>query len=257
MEPHSPYFPGFRRGIKVGLLKTYVSLFANAIHSDNDNYNGSFPNWIQQHLKALYTQCNKELDSVLSNWIESYQDDATIVVAGDHGEEFDHGVITHARLYDETVKVPLLTNRNLGFQPANNLTRQIDIAPAISEYLDIEQPDSWEGDSSAEGDAPQLMIGSLELYNQFWLGVRTENWKLIKPYHVNQGFGETEVYNLAQDPAEENSLPESAAPEELLERLASFLEREHLKEELTENYGFVGGVDSSVEARLQELGYTD
>lgn len=255
MEPHSPYLPGFRRGAKIGLLKTYVSLFANATHRDNDNYHGTFPDWIQQHLKRLYIECVKELDSMLSEWLKSHHDDAAIVLTGDHGEEFDHGVITHARLYDETVKVPFLTNQN--FSSRGDLVRQIDIAPTICEQLDLPQPTKWEGTSIEEGFSSQLMIGSLEQHDQYWLGIRSENWKLIKPFDVNAGFEETEVYNLADDSDENHSRPESAAPDELHERLDSFIERENIQKEITENIGFTGGVDSSVETRLQELGYTN
>ena len=52
MKPHSPYLPGFRRGVGAGLLRSYASLVAGAKHPDSMNYRGNLPGWVQEQLRG-------------------------------------------------------------------------------------------------------------------------------------------------------------------------------------------------------------
>jgi arylsulfatase A-like enzyme len=256
MEPHSPYLPGLQRGVRAGLLKSYASLLADAKHPDRMNYRDNVPEWIQRHLRTLYEETVRKLDSTLSDWVAAHEDDATILMTGDHGEEFDHGLLTHSRLYDETVKVPLLTNRKIGSLTVGSSTRQIDLSPTLIDTLDLSQPSEWEGTPAEDTMPPQPMIGSLSRHDRFWLGVRSERWKYIKNYQREIGVTETEAYDVLDDPNETESLAESELPNELPELLNSFMQRPSIQDEISQNRGFVGDVDSTVEARLKELGYT-
>ena len=188
------------------------------------NYRGNLPDWVQEQLRELYWNSLRKLDTTLARWIAARESEATILMTGDHGEEFDHGLLTHSRLYDETIKIPFLVSRPLGTLMEGNITRQLDIAPTIADALDISQPKEWEGIPARNPMPPQPMIGSLSQHDRFWLGIRSERWKGIKRFKRGEGFEETEVYDLNDDPDEVNPLHESEFPKKLAEALDSFIE---------------------------------
>lgn len=143
MEPHVPYLPGLLRGLRIGPLRTYLSLFLRSKHSDNVNYHGNFPDWAAFHQKQLHVECARAIDDQITNFINTVGTESNVVITGDHGEEFEHGLLTHARLYDETVRVPFITNTDI--LPESGFIRQQDIAPTLLDSLDISWPDYWEG----------------------------------------------------------------------------------------------------------------
>lgn len=109
-------------------------------------------------------------------------------MTGDHGNEFDHGMLGHARLYDETIRVPFLINQPLGTLGEGEYIRQHDIGPTILDWLDIGCPDQWEGEPAKPEMGSQLMMNSAPQIEQSWIGIRSETWKLIYPYDWEQGF---------------------------------------------------------------------
>ncbi|MEO8682819.1 MAG: sulfatase, partial [Vicinamibacterales bacterium] len=78
--------------------------------------------------------------------------DATIVIAGDHGESLgDHGETTHGVfLYDATLRVPLIVRapagRGAGMRIATRV-RLADIAPTILEGAGVKAPPAMQGRS--------------------------------------------------------------------------------------------------------------
>lgn len=259
MEPHEPFLPGFDRGREAGLLKSYASLIINAKFKDLDeeSFRDDVPTWAREQLRELYYRSNEQLDSVLGPWIEEREDEATIVVTGDHGEEFDHGVLRHARLYDEVVRVPIVTTESLGELSEGGLGRQIDLGPTLLAELDVSTPDGWEGEVFSESMPPQLIINSAPQLGRDWVGIRSEEWKIIRPYDWERGKMESEAYNLASDPAEVDPLDESEAPDSLSEALDEFVDRPDVGAHLEENGDLETGLNSDVEGRLKELGYVE
>jgi len=78
-------------------------------------------------------------------------DETAIVVAGDHGEEFqEHGHLAHyPKLYDELIHVPLIVN-----VPGEDGGRRVSehvgldaIPPTVADLLDVESPPEWRGES--------------------------------------------------------------------------------------------------------------
>lgn len=253
MEPHIPFLPGIKRGLRVGPLRTYLSLFLRSKHSDNVNHNGEFPDWAIRHLKALHYECAKKIDSQIVNFINSVGTNNKIIITGDHGEEYDHGLLTHARLYDETIRVPFITNTDV--LPNSGYIRQQDIAPSILDSLDIQWPDQWEGKPAVSPMPIQKMIGSLNRYDKpFWLGVRSEQWKIIQRYSINAGFSDPEVYHLEDDPRELNNLKYSEASTELKKEIEEFREQSDIDNIIE---GFVGDPEPDMEDRLRHLGYIE
>lgn len=252
MEPHSPYLPGLRRGLKTGPIKTYLSLLLFAKHDDNLDYNNTFPTWAKNHLIKLHNECVRLLDEKLYHFLRPKLNNSKFIVTGDHGEEFYHGLInTHASLYDETVRVPFITNTNV--LPKSKFIRQIDIAPSLLNIDGIPVPSNWKGESTIEYMPPQSMIGSLNKYDRpVWFGVRSEQWKIIRKY-LN-GSSSTKMFNLDQDPNEEKVLSCSEAPAYLMEEL-EFIEKKYDLDYIRK--GFVGKPESTTKERLRKLGYLE
>jgi arylsulfatase A-like enzyme/Flp pilus assembly protein TadD len=137
-----------------------------------------------------------------------------IILAGDHGEAFGekqekgHGIF----IYEHTMRVPLI------FYAESNLpqgeiiesrVRLIDIMPSILDMLDTSLPESIQGTSLLpfiEGKNKDDLSSYIESYypreNFGWselVGLIDGEWKYIKA-------PQEELYNLEQDPGEENNL---------------------------------------------------
>jgi hypothetical protein len=219
MDPHAPYRPGYSGAVSAGLLRTFGLGAFHYLTDDPNNYKNSLPEWVKDQKRRLYLESIKKLDKILSDWIESHND-ASIMIVGDHGEEFDHGLFDHARLYDETVKVPVLSNDGFLIDE-DELIRQIDISPRILSELNRDIPEEWEGESSCQFQ-PQPMLGSLGKYNKKWVGIRSREWKLVQTIDEHDGDLMIECYNLQIDPSETNNIEVEKAPDRLYEKFKNF-----------------------------------
>jgi arylsulfatase A-like enzyme len=253
MDPHAPYRAGFNHARKAGLLRSYSHDLYNHFADDPQNYEGKLPEWVKKQKKSLYNECVKRLDDTLTNWIEPYENEATIIITGDHGEEFEHGLFAHARLYDETVKVPFLSNDPSLIDDCETI-RQLDISPRVVDSLGLDIPDEWEGSPSGEFD-PQPLLGSLSKYNHYWAGIRSKKYKLIKSFGPEDGTPETEAYNVQEDPHEKNPVSLEKIPNELHQKLNEFTNRKEIKEYIGQSGSFVGKIDEEAAERLKQLGY--
>jgi hypothetical protein len=251
MDPHAPYRPGYDGAVNAGLLRTFGHGMFNYLTKYPNNYNNNLPEWVKSQRKKLYLESIKKLDKILSDWIESHSD-ASIMIMGDHGEEFNHGLFDHARLYDETVKVPVLSNDGFLIDKGE-LIRQIDISPRILSELNRDIPEEWEGESSCQFQ-PQPMLGSLSKYNKKWVGIRSSEWKLIQTIDENKGDLGTECYNLQIDPGEKNNIEVKKAPDKLHERFNNFKQRKEINQYIIDG-SFVSKIDKKTEERLKQLGY--
>jgi len=253
MEPHGPYFPGFRRAMATGPLRA-ISSYLGAAHYDNDEY----PDWLVDHSRRLYRACVKRLDSVLAPWVDRMDDDATIVLTADHGQEFEHGFVEHRRLYDEVLRVPLLTNTEVG-QLGTGLTRQLDITPTLLEELDVQSDGNWVGSVSTAEMEPQLLLSSPNsTFDRIWAGIRTADTKIILSYDYEWTLQETEIYDLRADPNELHNLAPRQSRPELVDRIEAFVERPDIREPMNDWHPEVGLLeDNDVEGRLKRLGYLE
>jgi arylsulfatase A-like enzyme len=249
MEPHEPYKPGLRLGTEYGLFKTYAALVGmRQFRESIERYER-----IRQSLKDLHFQCVRHLDRTLARWLDGYDGLATILVLGDHGEEFDHGIVRHARLYDETVRVPLYSNQP-ELLPPSPTVRQIDFAPSIATELDTSLPPDWEGEPWGDEMPPQPMFTYSPGKERGWVGIRSQKWKIIRAYELQEGFVGSEAYNLAADPEEVTPLPRSDAPSRLNEQLDDFVSRDDIAAEMRQ------ATDSQFKnatSRLRDLGYLE
>jgi len=139
-----------------------------------------------------------------------------IAVTGDHGEglgqhgEPDHGIY----LYDSTLHVPLILRTPLEAYRGvvTDLTRDIDIAPTILDYLGVPAPPSFHGRSllplaagRSGGETPRAYSESLYVrYHYGWkepVAARDARFKYID-------LPEPELYDLRDDPGETRNVVE-------------------------------------------------
>ncbi|MCL6583010.1 MAG: sulfatase-like hydrolase/transferase [bacterium] len=192
-------------------------------------------------------------------------DQTLIVLSGDHGEALgDHGEDTHGIfLYEATLHVPLIFRyppRVLKNTRISSLVRLIDIAPTLLDILGQKAPQGMQGVSLlpllsgqkkdlnlvlyCETDYPRFTYGWSPLE-----GLRTAQWKYIRA-------PESELYNLANDPAEAKNLIQKE------KKLAEQYEKEFLalKKQLAAASGQQTAakpltLDAASREKLRSLGY--
>ena len=187
-------------------------------------------------------------------------DSTLVAVVGDHGESLgEHGEQTHSLLiYNSTIHVPMLLyfpGRIPSGKTVAHLTRTIDLAPTILDYLSISQT-IGQGSSLrplVEGESPdeKLVAYSESLYPSLNLG-----WSELRGL---EGGGHRfilaprpELYDLAEDPGErENRIDSNPTTADQLEHSL-----ESLMESMRPSVGQARqAVDPQTEEMLRSLGY--
>ena len=246
MDLHGPYFTGVRKAREVGLYETYRTLVDYHVR---DRCTPS----ILATLRELYDRCVKRLDERLSTVLEFVDDEAVVVVTGDHGEEFGHGYHGHAQLYDECVMTPLFT-RNLDRPVTESNVRHIDLAPTILRELGLSVPDNWEGEPVDGTSRRAILLNHSPLHERSYAGVRTDRHKFIRSYHDERWTVENrELYDLRTDPEESTSVEDPEAMTDLESTVDAFLARSDVDLDVIRERKT--GLDDDVEDRLEELGY--
>lgn len=195
---------------------------------------------------------------------EKLYDDTLIILLADHGENFgehnfyfQHG----ASLYETSLKVPMIfrcPQKIPKNKKIESRVQSLDIMPTVLDVLGISLLDNIEGVSLMpliEGKVQQardfIFTESIEEHFEGnkrvyikgvkgkWRTMIVDDWKIIYiPHPENDIF---ELYNLQQDPKEENNLidNEKEKAEEMKKRILDYLktqsnEGEPQKQDLTE-----------------------
>ena len=169
-------------------------------------------------------------------WLTRQDGETLIAMHSDHGEEFwEHGSYEHNHtLYSEVVKANLWIRPPGGWaggQRVPQTVSMVDMAPTLYDYAGTRMPDEVDGVSlrplmdasvSARRDevlatleARPVQIGHLMYDRELW-GVVGGGWKYI----VRTCDGEQELYNLAEDPGEQDNRIGDVGPAEVDARLA-------------------------------------
>lgn len=172
-------------------------------------------------------------------------DDTLIVLTADHGEEFgEHGLYReHWSTHDGTQRVPLIVKPPADTQVdpgrRNHLVTNIDIAPTIASYLDVDSPARWQGRSlrpvieDSETPGRESLVFEHGLYTA-QRAVRTDRWKLVRTYHSGLwDLPDVQLFDMRADPWEQNDVAANhpAVVEDLEETMAVWAEKHVGREE--------------------------
>ncbi|SIR74509.1 Arylsulfatase A [Haladaptatus litoreus] len=171
------------------------------------------------HYRAEIRYADRHIGRVIEHLEdEGLYDDTLIVVTADHGEEFgEHGLYReHWSTHDGTQRVPLIIK-----PPASSpvergvrdqLVTNVDMAPTLAEYAEIEPPAQWQGQSlvplirNSDADWRSHIVFDHGLYTA-QRAIRTERWKLVRTYHPGMWADSVpnyQLYDMNADPWEQN-----------------------------------------------------
>ncbi len=221
MDVHTPYVPApkFVRdetGVNVGSLKM---LRAHAQAGLGREVSDETLGNLQSLYRAAIRQVDESVGRVLSALSKrGLRDNACLLFAGDHGEEFmEHGHLAHyPKLYEELVHVPLVVSHP--DDDAGTVRRAVgldSIPPTICDAMGVEH--DFDGESLLGGDSDSAPVTSVAVRGpnvtyqpiprrlddgELLVSARTREWTYI--YHTES---ETrELYDRIDDPEESNDL---------------------------------------------------
>lgn len=171
-----------------------------------------------------------------------------IIYTSDNGYHFgEHGIGDKRSAYEVSMRIPMIVKYpklKSKYKTSNAMVLNIDVAPTILDFAEIEIPEQMQGRSwkpMLEGKA--LKIRESFIYEYFFsytditdyeiqtcnppitptiVALRTEKEKLI----TYPGRDWLELYDLASDPCERDNLVEDPDYQELLNHMKELLEKE-------------------------------
>jgi len=197
-----------------------------------------------RYLRELYDAEIAQLDGVLGGFLQGLERegllaDTLVVLVSDHGEEFyEHGGLLHGRTqYDELLRVPLIL-AGPGVPQGKVVETPVslvDLMPTVLARFGLAAPGPLDGVDLSPGWSggalpPRVLFGEAD-HNNMVDGKPVEDIKRSarlghEKLHLDRLTGQTQLFDLAADPAETKDLA-AAAPEkvELLRAaLARFLD---------------------------------
>jgi arylsulfatase A-like enzyme len=218
-DPHIPYAPPWEYISKDAEKDSHIGYTfesARSVRSGHFSPNEAERKWIRE----LYDAEVRYVDHELGRFIAALRkygiyDDALIIVTSDHGEEFwEHGGFEHGHsLYNEVIGVPLII-RMPGAKPGERLGEKVatrSIPATVLDVLGIE----YESDAVIAESLKPLIEGSRDGYSQPPI---TSTGVLYYEDRESVIFGgsrfirsivtgQEELYDLDNDPGEQNRLP--------------------------------------------------
>ena len=232
MDPHSPYLPP----------APYERAFYHGDECDPSNtsmepvmtfkpFCDYFASWMppgitdKDYVIAQYDGAIAYMDACIQTLFNALEtrgvlDETIVIINGDHGETlYDHECwFDHHGLYDVTLHVPLII-RYPGRVPAGKrvagYNQHKDLVPTLLELADIDTDIAFDGESLTSLISGEITSFESEIYitECTWMrkhGWRTPEWKLIVALEPDFHFKPpVELYNLIQDPDENNNLAET------------------------------------------------
>jgi arylsulfatase A-like enzyme len=230
MDPHYPYMPSWEHlqhfsskqisHLEMSILWGWASMAFNPdcisekdLKKVIDLYDGEI-RYLDEQIHKLIKELKKR----------ELFDNSLIIITADHGEQFkEHGGFSHwPKLYDELIHVPLLILAP-GIKTGTRieeLVQHLDIAPTILDYLAINAPQNFRGNSliplvNGSNFDPSKGVISETLYKgrrvstdgtgYKILSYRTKKWKYI----FDEGTKQDELYDLERDPKEKQNISKS------------------------------------------------
>lgn len=255
MDTHEPYLPGLRDGLDIGLLSVYKAFYRHMMGRE-----GMAEETLETH-RHLYEKTLDRVQRPLIDFLDSLDEDATVIVTGDHGQEIERGWHAHARMYDEVLRVPFCCRWTLDSDVVypDGPVRQIDVAPTLVDGLGLDRPPQWEGRPIDGDDRESFSIGDYSYFDRAYAALRTADRKLIKSFdHETLAPVNSEYYDLVEDPGEtENRYPNGPACARLEDHLTEFLQRDDIRLDIYSHPPRERTPTRATTSRLRDLGYID
>jgi arylsulfatase A-like enzyme len=225
-------------------------------------------------LEKLYNGEIAYVDHEVGRLLSSLRDrgidqNTIILLTADHGEEFlDHGGFEHGHaLYDELLHVPLivwepgtLSSAPANAEPAQKIVRttvrHVDVAPTLFELTGIPGESSFSGRSLASllagnHEPGRSVLSQGTLWGPGRNAFRHHGFKLIE----RSDSGSIQLFDVEDDPAEENDLSQSDTDEGSSMREELKIVLQSLQGGGTENEAME--LDEQQRQQLRALGYLD
>jgi arylsulfatase A-like enzyme len=279
MDAHTPYVPAPRyiREVSDDRFGTHRMVLAHA----HAGLGWEVGDRTLGHLRTLYQSAVRQVDDSVGRVLDAlsehgHDDDTAVVLAGDHGEEFqDHGHLAHyPKLYDELIRVPLIVN--VPGVESRRIEGQVgldSLPPTIADLAGVSPPEEWRGASLApavlDGEEPaddpvvSVTVRGEEVTEQpiprslddgdLLVSVRDRDWSYVE----NVDTGDQELYHRPTDPGQQENRADDPdadaravieAFEPLVETHADLLRTAQGDEPDAE-------MDADLDARLEALGY--
>ena len=231
MDPHAPYLPP----------EPYERMFYHGNECDPKNrsmdpvkafkpFCDFFASWMppgitdKDYVIAQYDGAVAYMDACIQsifNALEAHgiMDETIVILNGDHGETlYDHECwFDHHGLYDVTLHVPLIIRypgRITAGGRVSGYNQHKDLVPTIMDLAGIDSGIEFDGDSLmslVDGTVPSF-DSEFYITECTWMrkhGWRTPQWKLMVALEPDFHFKPpVELYNLVEDPEENNNLAE-------------------------------------------------
>jgi hypothetical protein len=222
--PHSPAIPD----------GPDVDLFQNFVYNDravNETDLSDKPNWVANpnrylsikvpelpDMPGLQLRSLQSIDRSIGEIVDKIEamgelDRTVFIFTSDNGYLWgEHGLHTKGMAYDESIRVPFIVVAP-GVAPgsvnSNLVTADLDIGATIYDMVGLNKPSDGESIVSILSD-PSAPFRSEAFFQHWgfqegafgtWSAMRTDQFK-----YIENAIGEEELYDLASDPFEEESL---------------------------------------------------
>ncbi len=236
MDPHAPYLPP----------EPYQRMFYYGNELDPGNrsmdpvmdfkpFASFFRSWMpvgisdKDYVIAQYDGAIAYMDAAIASIFQALEahgiyDETLVIINGDHGETlYDHECwFDHHGIYDNVLHVPLIIRypgRIPAGQRVSGYNQHSDLVPTIMELAGIDQSElSWPSPQQFDGSSLLPLVDGTQTSqaSEFYIsectwmrkhGWRTPGWKLMVALEPDFHFKpEIELYNLIEDPLEDNNL---------------------------------------------------
>ncbi len=236
MDPHAPYLPP----------QPYERMFYHGDECDPNNrsmdpvldfkpFGTFFKSWMppgisdKDYVIAQYDGAIAYMDACIQSIFTALEgmgvlDDTIIVVNGDHGETlYDHELwFDHHGIFDNVLHVPLII-RYPGAVPAgeriSGFNQHKDLLPTLLDLAGLAEQTETDGYAFDGQSLMSMVNGDVSSFDsEFYIsectwmrkhGWRTPGWKLMIALEPDFHFKpEIELFNLVEDPNEDNNLAE-------------------------------------------------
>lgn len=259
--PHCPYDPDerFLEGINEAKIPEAVpevpgdtpKLRQGNVDGNKRPWNGvdytEFPDYtkhtIRKHYSGLVQQIDYEVGAILDALRKKgLLENTYVVLSSDHGDYLgDHNLIGKASFYDAAIRVPMMA-MGPGIEPGQTQDGMVelrDVTATMLGWAGIEQP-NWYDAQPLPGEG---MPGDTGRSNIF--GLLTDGWMNFDGRYKLHKYntGEMLLFDMLNDPQEQENLYENAEFADIVRRLEAELTQE-----------LMASIDGSMDDRIAQNG---